>query len=313
MPVCPSARWTRRFSEGRFEGEGWRVRKDGTHFWSHVVIDPILDPSGKLLGFAKITRDLTDRKMAEETLKQSEQQFRLLVQSVTDYAIYMLAPDGRVTNWNLGAQRIKGYLPEEVIGQHFSMFYTPEDREAGEPQRALDIAIREGRFENKAWRVRKDGTRFLAHVVVDPIWGDTGTLLGFAKITRDITEATQAQQVLEKTREALFQAQKMQAIGQLSGGIAHDFNNLLTVILGNLEIVRKRVGGRPENYPFARQRHSRRLAWRIPDPAHAGVCQASGAQDRIGRDTDADTRDYRAVAQLSGAFGGHRNPLFART
>ncbi|WP_448110762.1 PAS domain S-box protein [Pseudomonas lini] len=231
--------------DGRFEGEGWRVRKDGTHFWSHVIIDPILDPSGKLLGFAKITRDLTDRKMAEETLKQSEQQFRLLVQSVTDYAIYMLAPDGRVTNWNLGAQRIKGYRPEEIIGQHFSLFYTPEDREAGEPQRALDIAIREGRFENKAWRVRKDGTRFLAHVVVDPIRGDTGKLLGFAKITRDITEATQAQQVLEKTREALFQAQKMQAIGQLSGGIAHDFNNLLTVILGNLEVVRKRAADDP--------------------------------------------------------------------
>ena len=232
-------------TEGRFEGEGWRVRKDGTHFWCHVVIDPIIDPSGTLLGFAKITRDLTDRKMAEETLKQSEQQFRLLVQSVTDYAIYMLAPDGRLTNWNLGAQRIKGYLPEEVIGQHFSMFYTPEDREAGEPQRTLSIAIRDGRFENKGWRVRKDGTRFLAHVVVDPIWGDTGTLLGFAKITRDITEVTQAQQVLEQTREALFQAQKMQAIGQLTGGIAHDFNNLLTVILGNLEIVRKRLGDDP--------------------------------------------------------------------
>jgi PAS domain S-box-containing protein len=228
--------------EGRFEGEGWRVRKDGTNFWSHVVIDPIIDPNGKLLGFAKITRDLTDRKMAEETLKRSEQQFRLLVQGVTDYAIYMLSPEGRVSNWNQGAQRIKGYLPEEIIGQHFSIFYTPEDRELGEPQRALEIATREGRFENKSWRMRKDGTRFLAHVVVDAIRGDTGTLLGFAKITRDITEAHQAQQALEKTREALFQAQKMQAIGQLSGGIAHDFNNLLTVILGNLEIVQKRVG-----------------------------------------------------------------------
>ncbi|RON51912.1 hybrid sensor histidine kinase/response regulator [Pseudomonas frederiksbergensis] len=233
-------------TEGRFEGEGWRVRKDGTHFWSHVVIDPIIDPSGKLLGFAKITRDLTDRKMAEETLKQSEQQFRLLVQSVTDYAIYMLDASGHLTNWNLGAQRIKGYRPEEVIGKHFSMFYTPDDREAGEPQRALETATREGRFENKAWRVRKDGTQFFAHVVVDPIWGETGTLLGFAKITRDITEVTQAQHALEQTREALFQAQKMQAIGQLSGGIAHDFNNLLTVILGNLEIVRKRVGDEPK-------------------------------------------------------------------
>ncbi|MBV7572353.1 PAS domain S-box protein [Pseudomonas sp. PDM32] len=232
--------------EGRFEGEGWQVRKDGSHFWSHVVIDPIFDSSGTLLGFAKITRDLTDRRVAEEILKQSEQQFRLLVQSVTDYAIYMLSPDGRVSNWNLGAQRIKGYLPEEVIGQHFSIFYTPEDREAREPQRTLDIAVREGRFENKGWRMRKDGTRFLAHVIVDPIWGDTGTLLGFAKITRDITDVTQAQQVLEQTREALFQAQKMQAIGQLSGGIAHDFNNLLTVILGNLEIVRKRVTDDPK-------------------------------------------------------------------
>ena len=232
--------------EGRFEGEAWRVRKDGTNFWSHVVIDPIIDPNGKLLGFAKITRDLTDRKMAEETLKRSEQQFRLLVQGVTDYAIYMLSPEGRVSNWNQGAQRIKGYLPEEIIGQHFSIFYTPEDRELGEPQRALEIATREGRFENKSWRMRKDGTRFLAHVVVDAIRGDTGTLLGFAKITRDVTEAHLAQQALEKTREALFQAQKMQAIGQLSGGIAHDFNNLLTVILGNLEILQKRTGDDPK-------------------------------------------------------------------
>ncbi|WP_053119985.1 PAS domain-containing sensor histidine kinase [Pseudomonas sp. P1.31] len=232
--------------EGRFEGEGWRVRKDGTNFWSHVVIDPIIDPNGQLLGFAKITRDLTDRKMAEETLRRSEQQFRMLVQGVTDYAIYMLSPEGRVSNWNQGAQRIKGYLPEEIIGQHFSVFYTPEDRAAGEPQRALAIATHEGRFENRSWRVRKDGTRFLAHVVVDAIRGETGTLLGFAKITRDVTEAHKAQQDLEKTREALFQAQKMQAIGQLSGGIAHDFNNLLTVILGNLELVQKRIGDDPK-------------------------------------------------------------------
>ncbi|WP_159811296.1 PAS domain-containing sensor histidine kinase [Pseudomonas sp. 18058] len=232
--------------EGRFEGEGWRVRKDGTNFWSHVVIDPIIDPNGQLLGFAKITRDLTDRKMAEETLRRSEQQFRMLVQGVTDYAIYMLSPEGRVSNWNQGAQRIKGYLPEEIIGQHFSVFYTPEDRAAGEPQRALAIATHEGRFENRSWRVRKDGTQFLAHVVVDAIRGETGTLLGFAKITRDVTEAHKAQQDLEKTREALFQAQKMQAIGQLSGGIAHDFNNLLTVILGNLEIVQKRIGDDPK-------------------------------------------------------------------
>lgn len=233
-------------TEGRFEGEGWRVRKDGTRFWCHVVIDPIRDPSGQLLGFAKITRDLTERKIAEETLKQSEQQFRLLVQSVTDYAIYMLDPDGRVSSWNLGAQRIKGYLPQEIIGEHFSRFYTEQDRLDGVPQRALEIATREGRFEKQGWRVRKDGTQFLAHVIIDPIRGDAGELLGFAKVTRDISETVEAQKALESAREALFQAQKLQAIGQLSGGIAHDFNNLLTVILGNLELARKRIGDDPK-------------------------------------------------------------------
>ncbi|MFC3942655.1 PAS domain-containing sensor histidine kinase [Pseudomonas gingeri NCPPB 3146 = LMG 5327] len=232
--------------EGRFEGEGWRVRKDGTRFWCHVVIDPIRDPRGGLLGFAKITRDLTDHKLAEQSLKQSEQQFRLLVQSVTDYAIYMLDREGRVSSWNLGAQRIKGYTPQEVIGQNFSLFYTEQDRANGEPRRALDIAASEGRFEKQGWRVRKDGSRFLAHVILDPIRADTGEIIGFAKITRDISESVEAQKKLELAREALFQSQKLQAIGQLSGGIAHDFNNLLTVIQGNLELLHKRVDGDPK-------------------------------------------------------------------
>ena len=175
-----------------------------------------------------------------------DMRFRLLIDAVVDYAIYMIDPEGIITSWNSGAKRFKGYEEAEILGEHFSRFYTDEDRANGLPQRALDTAIREGRFEGEGWRVRKDGTRFLAHVVVDAIRGDTGTLLGFAKITRDVTEATQAQQALEKTREALFQAQKVQAIGQLSGGIAHDFNNLLTVILGNLEIVRKRLGDDPK-------------------------------------------------------------------
>ncbi len=235
---------------GRFEGEGWRVRKDGSRFWCHVVVDPMRAPDGSLIGFAKITRDLTERKLAEESLKQSEQQFRLLVQSVTDYAIYMLDPTGIITNWNAGAQRIKGYRPDEVIGQHYSMFFTEEDRQRGAPQRGLAAALRDGRFESQGWRVRKDGSRFWANVVVDPIRSESGVLLGFAKVTRDITESVEAQRALEKAREALFQSQKMESLGRLTGGIAHDFNNLLMAVLGGLELVRRRVDGDPRLVPL---------------------------------------------------------------
>lgn len=237
-------------SEGRFEGEGWRVRKDGERFWCHVVIDPIWSTSGGLLGFAKITRDLTERKLAEDSLKQSEQQFRLLVQSVTDYAIYMLDPTGLVSNWNLGAERIKGYRPDEIIGQHYGVFFTKEDRLNGVPQRGLETALREGRFESQGWRVRKDGSRFWASVMVDPIRSDTGTLIGFAKVTRDITESVEAQRELEEAREALFQSQKMESLGRLTGGIAHDFNNLLMAVVGGLEIVRRRVPDDPRIVPL---------------------------------------------------------------
>lgn len=230
-------------SQGRFEGEGWRVRKGGERFWSHIVIDPIRSATGALLGFAKITRDLTERRLAEQSLKQSEEQFRLLVQGVTDYALYMLDPAGRITSWNLGGERIKGYLPSEIIGQHFSLFYSEEDRENGQPQRSLDTAVSEGRFESQGWRIRKDGTRFWANVVIDPIHSELGILLGFAKITRDITDAMNAQRALDDARKALFQAQKMEAIGRLTGGVAHDFNNLLMAILGSLEIALKRVPG----------------------------------------------------------------------
>ena len=232
-------------TEGKFEAEGWRVRKDGSRFWAHVVVDPIRDGHGGLLGFAKITRDLSERKIAEDALLDSKLEFRLLVQSVTDYAIYMLDTEGNVVSWNAGAQRIKGYLPSEIIGQHFSRFYTPEDRAAGEPRRALLTAEREGRFEKEGVRVRKDGTRFWANVVIDPIRTPDGRLRGFAKITRDVTERRAQQEKLEQAREALMQSQKMEAIGQLTGGVAHDFNNLLTAVLGSLELVQKRVGDDP--------------------------------------------------------------------
>ncbi|WP_407531091.1 hybrid sensor histidine kinase/response regulator [Methylobacterium oryzisoli] len=225
--------------EGRFEQEGWRVRKGGSRMWAHVVIDPIRDPAGTLIGFAKITRDITARQKTQQALRESEERFRLLVQGVRDCAIYMLDPQGIVTNWNSGAQSIKGYGEAEIIGQHFSRFYTEEDRAAGVPDRALETARREGKYEAEGWRVRRDGTRFWASVLIDAIHDETGRLIGFAKVTRDFTERRNAQQALEKSQAALFQAQKMEALGGLSAGIAHDFNNLLTVVLGNLDLLKR--------------------------------------------------------------------------
>ena len=228
--------------DGKYLGEGWRVRKDGSRFWASVVVDRINDGKGKLIGFAKITRDMSEQREAQQALLQAERGFRLLVQGVTDYAIFMLDPKGRVANWNAGAQRIKGYTPEEIVGEHFSRFYTPEDREAGVPERALETARKVGRYEAEGWRVRKDGSRFWASVVLDAIKDDDGKLIGFAKITRDMTEKREAQLRLDESREQLFRSQKMEALGQLTGGLAHDFNNLLTAILGACELALRNLG-----------------------------------------------------------------------
>lgn len=223
---------------GRFEAEGWRVRKDGSRFFASVVIDAIHE-DGALVGFAKITRDITERLQARSALNESESSFRLLVSGVTDYALFMLDPDGRVTNWNLGGQRIKGYVPDEIIGHHFSRFYTPADREAGKPARALRVARETGRYEEEGWRVRKDGTFFWASVVIDPIRSDAGELIGFAKITRDITERREAQQKLDRMQRQLAESHKMDALGQLTGGVAHDFNNLLMSITGGTRLIKR--------------------------------------------------------------------------
>ena len=168
-----------------------------------------------------------------------EQRFRLLVSAVTDYAIYMLDTDGHIATWNPGAQRFKGYTADEIIGQHFSRFFTPEDAVAGLPQHALDTALKEGRFEAEGWRLRKDGTRFWVNAVIDPIFDDDGNHLGFAKITRDFTEKKLAEDELKATQEALAQSQKLQALGELTGGVAHDFNNLMTVIAGASDFLLK--------------------------------------------------------------------------
>jgi PAS domain S-box-containing protein len=227
---------------GRFEDESWRLRKDGSRFWAVAVLEAVHDETGRLIGLAKITRDITERRNAREALRESERRFRILIDGVVDYAIYMIDPKGRITNWNSGAQRIKGYSADEIIGENFSKFYTEEDRDAGLPQRALRIAATEGKFQAEGWRVRKDGSRMWASVVIDPVYDEKGELIGFAKVTRDNTEWRAAQRKLEEAREQLFQAQKMEAVGQLTGGVAHDFNNLLTVILGSADLAERVVG-----------------------------------------------------------------------
>ncbi|MEG3150105.1 PAS domain S-box protein [Sphingomonas sp. ZT3P38] len=223
--------------EGRFESEGWRVRKDGTRFWAHAILDPIRSDDGSLIGFAKITRDITDKRRLEQVAYASDLQFRMLVQGVRDYAIYMLDPHGIITSWNSGARAIKGYEESEILGQHFSRFYTAEERARGAPGAALELALRAGKFEAEAQRVRKDGSLFWAHVVIDPIYNEAGEHVGFAKITRDITEKMRAEDALRQTQAELLQSQKLQALGELAGGIAHDFNNLMTVMSGSADFL----------------------------------------------------------------------------
>ena len=183
-------------------------------------------------------------KQQQRDLFESERSFRLLVENVADYALYMLDPTGIVTSWNIGGQRIKGYSPEEIVGQHFSRFYTETDRANGKPARALQIAREQGRYEEDGWRVRKDGTFFWASVVIDPI-REGDTLVGFAKITRDITERRESQLKFEQMQAQLAESQKLDALGQLTGGVAHDFNNLLMIISGSLHTLKQGIGDNP--------------------------------------------------------------------
>ncbi len=189
--------------EGRFEDEGWRVRKDGTQFWADVVITAMRDAAGELRGFAKVTRDLTERRMAEDALRLSEERYRLLVEGVRDYAIFMLDTNGNVITWNLGAERLKGYAGQEIIGSSFSVFYSHEARTAGTPEYDLRIAREEGRSESEGWRVRKDGSMFWANVVMNVVYGDQRTLQGFSMLTRDVTERKKFEDALQSLNREL--------------------------------------------------------------------------------------------------------------
>ena len=231
--------------DGRFTSEGWRVRKDGARFWALVAIDPIYDEDDRFIGFTKITRDMSEQKAAQDALVQSERQFRTLVSGVVDYAIFMLDPNGVVANWNAGAQQIKGYTADEIVGLHFSQFYTDEDRANGTPLRALKTATDQGRYDAEGWRVRKDGSLFWASVIIDAIRDEDGSLIGFAKITRDITDKRRAQLDLQRAHEQLAQSQKLEALGKLTGGVAHDFNNLLMVVSGQAQLLRRKLEDDP--------------------------------------------------------------------
>jgi PAS domain S-box-containing protein len=215
---------------GRFEDEGWRLRKDGTRFWANVVITALRDASGRHLGFSKITRDLTERRKQDEALRQSEERFRLMVESVTDYAIFMLDPGGYIASWNAGAQRIKGYAPSEIIGKHFSIFYPPDVVARGFPATELEEAQRVGRFEDEGWRLRKDGTRFWANVVITALHDRTGRLRGFAKITRDLTERRRVEALEHEGKQTT----------EFLAMLGHELRNPLAPIRNAVEIMRAR-------------------------------------------------------------------------
>jgi PAS domain S-box-containing protein len=244
-------------AEGRFEDEGWRVRKDGSRFWANVVITALRDANGRLLGFSKITRDLTERKLHEEALRQSEERFRLLVEGVVDYAIYMLDPEGAITSWNTGAQRMTGYVATEVINKHFSRFFTEDDIAAGKPWDELATARRAGGVETEGWRVRKDGSRFWARVVVSALRDQAGRLRGFAKVTQDLTERRHLEDLQVAARN----------VNEFIATLAHELRNPLAPIRTATQAIANISSGDPKHEAMRQtiERQSAHLARIVDD------------------------------------------------
>jgi PAS domain S-box-containing protein len=222
-------------AHGRFEDEGWRLRKDGSRFWANVVITALRDEAGALRGFGKITRDLSERRQHEESLRQSEERFRLLIDAVRDYAVFLLDPEGRVASWNPGAERIKGYGAAEVMGRHFSIFYPEEARAKRWPEQQLALAREHGRYEEEGLRVRKDGSTFWANVVMTPVLDPSGALRGYAKVTRDLTD--------RRRIEALEKAERQ--TNEFLAMLAHELRNPLAPISNALSLLSRKPTSDP--------------------------------------------------------------------